>query len=253
MPADQLVIVSDAHLGAASDDVQRSMLDFLAQVPALGDTLLVNGDLFDFWFEYRRVIPRKGFEVCAALAALRKKLPVIMIGGNHDRWGGDFWREDLGIDFHPLRTRFRLGSREVLAVHGDGLTEQHWSATAMYHVTKSPLAIAAYRALHPSLGFWLADRMSHGLGNTTRDPAVLDKAAARQREWAERTLRDEPGLGLVVMGHTHRPALTAPEPGRQYLNPGRLAGRTGLRGGDGNRGGIEAVEVIADCRRMTAE
>ena len=62
--------------------------------------------------------------------------------------------------------------------------------------------------------------MSHGLGNSTRDPAVLDRAAERQKEWAERTLRDTPEIGLVIMGHTHRPAITEPVPGRQYLNPG---------------------------------
>ena len=129
-------------------------------------------------------------------------------------------KQDLKIDFHPLRTRFRLGGREVLAVHGDGLTEEHWSATVMYHLTKNPLVIAGFRALHPSMTFWLADRMSHGLGNTTRDPARLDQAALRQQAWAERELGRDPGLGLVVMGHTHRPALREIAPGRHYVNPG---------------------------------
>src|SRR5688500_11757620 len=90
----QLVIVSDAHPRRA---VEAALLAFLERVPDLGDALLVNGDLFDFWFEYRRVIPRTGFRVAAALAALRKRVPIVMIGGNHDRWGGDFWREDLEI------------------------------------------------------------------------------------------------------------------------------------------------------------
>jgi UDP-2,3-diacylglucosamine hydrolase len=216
----QLVIVSDAHLGVTAPAVEEVLLDFLESVPALGDCLLINGDLFDFWFEYRRVIPRSGFQVVAALAALRRRIPIVMVGGNHDRWGGDFWREDLQIDFHPQHTRFTIGARTVFAVHGDGLTEQHWSATLMHRLTSNKLIVGAYRALHPTLGFWLADRMSHGLGNSTRDPAVLDRAAVRQKEWAERTLRESPELGLVVMGHTHRTALTEPEPGRQYLNPG---------------------------------
>ena len=216
----QLVIVSDAHLGATPPAIEEALLAFLESVPALGDCLLINGDLFDFWFEYRRVIPRSGFHVAAALAALRKKVPIIMIGGNHDRWGGDFWREDLDIGFFPFRTEFAVGARQVLAVHGDGLTEQHWSANLMHHLTSSKFVVGTYRAMHPSIGFWLADRMSHGLGNSTRDPAVLDRAAARQREWAERTLKETAGIGLVIMGHTHRPAITEPVPGKQYLNPG---------------------------------
>lgn len=216
----QLVILSDAHLGATPPPIEEALLAFLEIVPTLGDALLINGDLFDFWFEYRRVIPRTGFRVAAALAWLRKKIPIIMVGGNHDRWGGDFWREDLDIPFHPVSTRFAIGRREVLAIHGDGLTEQHWSATMMYHLTRNRVIVGAFRAMHPTLGFWLADRMSHGLGNTTHDPQVLDRAGVRQREWAERTLQQSPELGLVVMGHTHRPALIEVAPGRQYLNPG---------------------------------
>lgn len=216
----QLVIVSDAHLGATPPAVEERLLAFLERVPDLGDALLVNGDLFDFWFEYRRVIPRTGFRVAAALAALRKRVPIVMVGGNHDRWGGNFWREDLDIGFFPFRTQFAVGSRQVLAIHGDGLTEQHWSASLMHRLTSNRMVVGAYRAMHPSVGFWLADKMSHGLGNTTRDPAVLDRAAALQREWAERMLKDTPDVGLVVLGHTHRPAITEPLPGKQYLNPG---------------------------------
>lgn len=216
----QLVVVSDAHLGECPPVAEERLLAFLETVPALGDVLLVNGDLFDFWFGYDRVIPRKGFRVAAALAHLRRRVPIVMVGGNHDRWGGDFWRDDLDIDFHPLRKRFEVGGRSVLAVHGDGLTEQHWSATLMHHITRHPAASAVYRALHPDVGFRLVDWMSHRLGNTTRDPAILERAAARQRAWAERALVDDATLGLVVMGHTHIPALVEPAPGRHYLNPG---------------------------------
>lgn len=216
----RLVVLSDAHLGATAPATQEALLAFLERVPTLGDALLVNGDLFDFWFEYKRVIPRSGFHVVAALASLRKRVPIVMTGGNHDRWGGEFWRQDLDIEFHQKETRFQVGRREVLAVHGDGLSEQHWSANLMHTLTSNRLIVAGYRALHPTVGFWLADKMSHGLGNNTRDAAVLDRAAIRQREWAEQKLKQTPGLGLIVMGHTHRPALTEPEPGRQYLNPG---------------------------------
>ncbi|MGH7658712.1 MAG: hypothetical protein ACREL6_10805, partial [Gemmatimonadales bacterium] len=94
------------------------------------------------------------------------------------------------------------------------------SATLMHHVTSSPAVIALYRALHPTIGFWLADRMGHKLGNTAREQAILDLAAERQRIWAEERLRQEPDLDMVIMGHTHRPALTEPVPGRHYLNPG---------------------------------
>ena len=118
-----LVVVSDAHLGVAPPAVEEALLEFLDAVPALGDCLLVNGDLFDFWFSYARVIPRRGFHVAAALARLRRRLPIVMVGGNHDRWGGHFWERDLGHAVRPAPADLRVGARQVAAIHGDGLTE----------------------------------------------------------------------------------------------------------------------------------
>ena len=216
----QLVVVSDAHFGASSPDDDAAFLDFLDQVPTLGDALLINGDLFDFWFSYRRVVPGAGFRVAAALAALRRKIPIVMTGGNHDRWGDSFWQADLGIGYSSGELRFRIGDTNVLAIHGDGLTEQHRSASLMHRITRHPLTAWIYRAIHPDLGIWMVDRLSRHLADSTRDPAVLDRAQVRQEAWARERLEAEPGIGLLVMSHTHRTALVEAFPGRRYLNPG---------------------------------
>lgn len=216
----RLLVLSDAHLGATAPEVEEALISFLDRAPSLGDCLLLNGDVFDFWFAYRRVIPRQSFHVAAEIRRLRRRIPVVMVGGNHDRWGEEFWERDLGVDFAPLEMTIEIGQRTVLAVHGDGLTEAHWSAEVMHRITRHPLTIALWKLVHPDLGFWLVDRMSHSLGNTTRREEVLDRAAVRQREWAERRLVGDSPPDCVVMGHTHRPALSEPTPGRQYVNPG---------------------------------
>ena len=216
----QLVVVSDAHLGAASPDDDAALLAFFDQVPSLGDCLLVNGDLFDFWFSYRRVVPRTGFLAAAALAMLGRKLPVIMTGGNHDRWGDSFWSREVGITFSPGEVRFAVGRSEVLALHGDGVAEEHRSAVVMHHLTAHPATAALFRALHPTFGLWLVDRMSRHLADSTRDPAVLDRAQARQRAWAEARMTREPAVDTLVMSHTHRPATARLDAERRYLNPG---------------------------------
>jgi UDP-2,3-diacylglucosamine hydrolase len=216
----QLVIVSDAHLGAVPAEVDEAMLAFFDAVPSLGDCLLVNGDLFDFWFAYRRAIPRSGFRIASALAALRRRLPIVMTGGNHDRWGDSFWEREAGIDFGANGLRFQVGGTEVHAIHGDGIAEQHWTGRLMNRIIRHPVVPALFRSLPPDLAFRLVDRMSGHLADSTRASSVLDLAAAAQRTWAEEQLRTHPGLGLVVMGHTHRPARSEPFPGRRYCNPG---------------------------------
>jgi UDP-2,3-diacylglucosamine hydrolase len=215
-----LVVVSDAHLGVTPPAVEEGLLAFLDAVPSLGDCLLVNGDLFDFWYSYGRVIPRRGFHVAAALARLARRMPVLMVGGNHDRWGGDFWERDLGVRFHPERLTFRIGEREVVAVHGDGLTETRRRAVLLHRIINHPATSTVYRALHPDLALRLVDLLSPHLGDHTLDAAKLAEAARRQQAWAEALLAREPSLGLVIMGHTHRAALTRDARGGQYLNPG---------------------------------
>jgi UDP-2,3-diacylglucosamine hydrolase len=236
-----LVIVSDAHLGVAPPGIEQALLEFFDAVPTLGDCLLINGDLFDFWFTYSRVIPRRGFHVAAALAGLRRRLPIVMVGGNHDRWDRDFWERDLGVSFSPHRATFDIGRRRVTAIHGDGLAEPRWQAKLIHRVIQHPATAAVYRVLHPDVGLRLVDLLSPVLGDHTVDEAKLTRAAARQRGWAERLLADEAGVGLLVMGHTHRPVLEEPAPGRQYLNPGAWF--------DGFRYAI-ATESGAELRRF---
>lgn len=220
MLGERLVVLADAHLGATPPEVEESLLAFLESAPCLGDALLVNGDLFDFWFSYARVIPRHGFHVAAALARLRRAMPIVMVGGNHDRWDAGFWHGDLGLVFEPARARFEIGARRVLAVHGDGLNEQHWTASLLHSVISHPITAAAYRSLHPDRGFRIVERIAPSLGDKGHGDAAAAKAAARQEAWAKETLRDDDGTDLLIMGHTHSAALVEVEPSRWYLNPG---------------------------------
>jgi len=217
----RVLVVADAHLGQVPPAVESAFHRFLEAVPDLGEALLINGDLFDFWFEYGAVIPRRHFATVAKLHALRAKgVTITLVGGNHDRWGGDFLTKDLGIGFHGGEAEILVAGRRAFVAHGDGLTEQHWSAKLMHRVTRHPATVRVFRALHPDLGFWIAHRLSGTLADSTRDPAVLDRAARAQAQYAADLLRRRPDLGLVILAHTHRPALERLDGGRAYLNPG---------------------------------
>jgi UDP-2,3-diacylglucosamine hydrolase len=237
-----LVVVSDAHLGVAPPAAEEVLLTFLRACPTMGDCLLVNGDLFDFWFTYSRVIPRHGFHVAAALARLRGHMPIVMVGGNHDRWDSQFWERDLRLNFQPLRATFEIGARRVLAIHGDGLTDSRWQAKLIHRVIQHPATAAIYRLLHPELGFRVGDFLSPALGDHTHDEATLTRAAELQQNWAERLLQDQPSLGLVIMGHTHRPIIADIGENQQYLNPGAWF--------DGFRYAV-ATEAGAELRQFT--
>lgn len=220
MHCQRLVLVGDAHLGRTSDTTERAFLAFLDTVPSLGDGLLLTGDLFEFWFAWSRVIPRRGVRVVAALAGLARRIPVAMVGGNHDRWAGAFWQEDLGIAFAAGELRLTVAGRPALAVHGDGITETHWSATLLGRVLRHRGTVTAYSAIHPDLGIWLVDRLSGFLGDRPRSPAEVEASARRQAEWAAGRLAGEPELALLAMGHTHRATALETAAARHYVNPG---------------------------------
>lgn len=220
-PTSRVLVVADAHLGQVPPAVAAALHRFLDAVPDLGDALVINGDLFDFWFEYGAVIPRRHFATVAKLYALRLRgIPITFVGGNHDRWGGDFFTHDLGIGFHPGEAEVELAGRRALVAHGDGLTEQHWNAKVMHRVTRHPLTIRVFRALHPDFGFWIAYQLSRKLADNTRDRAVLDRAEQAQARYAEQLLARRPDLDLVILAHTHRPALSQLPNSRAYVNPG---------------------------------
>ena len=229
--------MADAHLGEVPQVIEVAFHAFLDTVPQPGYELLIDGDLFDFWFEYGTVIPRKHFATVAKLGALvARGIPVTFLGGNHDRWGGDFLRQDLRISYHPGPAELELAGRRAFVVHGDGLTEQHWSGAFTHWLLRRPAAVAVFRALHPTIGFWIADRLSRALADNTKDTAVLDRAEAAQATYAKALLERRPELALVVMAHTHRPRLDWLMDGRAYLNPGAFL--------DGGRYAVVTRETV---------
>jgi UDP-2,3-diacylglucosamine hydrolase len=210
-------IASDVHLGAVPRETERAFLRFLEHVGSEAGSLLLAGDLFDFWFEYGPVVPGRHFRVLAALADLvGAGIPVTLAGGNHDWWGGRFLREEIGLDFRTDPFRTTLAGRTALVAHGDGLGGGDLRYRALRAVIRSRAVVGLFRALHPEVGVWIARRVSRTEIRAQPNPWRAGHIAA----WARERLAEDPGLALVVCGHAHLPAIEAVGPGRWYLNAG---------------------------------
>ena len=213
-------IVSDTHLGAVPATTERAFVRFLEHVGSAANTLIINGDLFDFWFEWGEVIPARHFRVVAALAdVVDAGVPITLIGGNHDAWGGKFLREEVGLTVHDGILRTVLGGRSSLLAHGDGLGKGDLKYRALKAVIRSRPAIWGFRALHPDIAMGIADRVSK-----TQEHAVNDRSSRGRAEfletWGRAQLYDDKSLQLVSCGHAHEPTLIEVEPGRYYINSG---------------------------------
>ena len=226
-------VFSDVHLGVAAPDAERALLTFLRALADRAGSVVVNGDLFDFWFEWRSVMPRRGYRVLAALADLRERgIPVLYVAGNHDCWGGEILREDVGVEFHVGVWKGLLGGWQARVEHGDGLRpREDRPYRALRHVLRHPWSVRAFRALHPDL----ASRVALGSSHTSRTMRPGDGGRGL-RAVALQTLDASPALELVVFGHSHVRALERAPTGGVYANPGAwLSEPTYLR--------VDAVEA----------
>ncbi len=220
-PERPVYFISDAHIGRHYGELEarkkRLLLELFDRVRQERAHLIINGDLFDFWFDYQTVIPRKCFWLCHALNILTDAgIQIQMIPGNHDFWMSHFFQEEMGIAVHHQPIGLTLQGRRVFIAHGDGMAANDTRYRAMRQIIRHPLAIGLYRWVHPDFGIWVADTFSHrgGKKHSLRNRRIkpTDYHAV-----AQDYLRQ--GFDVVIFGHTHQPELVQFAEG-VYLNIG---------------------------------
>lgn len=211
-------VVADAHLGVAPPEQEALLWSFLEQVSRDGGRVVLNGDMFEFWFEWRHAVPHVGVRLLAACAALAERgRPVLWIKGNHDCWGGDILRAQSGAVYVDGPWTGSLAGWRARVDHGDGLRpELDKGYRALRTVIRHPWSVRAFRWLHPDWGAALARATSHTSRNVRpRDGGEGLRAVAHQ------ALSADPSLDAVLYGHTHVAMLErkSRESGI-YANPG---------------------------------
>ena len=210
-------VFSDAHLGFAPAEVHDRVLSFLKHCRDAAGSVVINGDLFEFWFEWRTVIPRSSYRILAALADLRDAgIPVVLVAGNHDCWGGEVLTRDVRIDYRMDPWEGRIGRWPTRVEHGDGLRpKEDKGYRALRKLLRARWAIRSFRWLHPDL----ATPLAGGSSNASRTYAPRDKGQGL-REAAKRALAARADIELLIYGHSHVPALERISPTQVYANAG---------------------------------
>jgi UDP-2,3-diacylglucosamine hydrolase len=200
---------SDVHLGlgerAAEKEKENRLLEFLTGILPDTTNLVILGDLFDFWFEYRTVIPKGFHRTLTAIQSFTDRgVPVYYMAGNHDFWMGDFFSRELGVTMHADPADIRIDGRLVHLHHGDGLAKNDLGYRLIKPILRNRFNIALYRWLHPDLGVPLA----RGSSRTSRD-YTSNKDYGNEEEGMIRyaTEKISTGADIVVMGHRHKPSL----------------------------------------------
>jgi UDP-2,3-diacylglucosamine hydrolase len=214
-------LASDVHLGAVSRAHEEAFFAWMRHAAAEAGRIVINGDLFDFWFEYRSGIPA-GYDAMLALLAdiVRGGTPVTLMGGNHDWWGGRYLREEIGLEFLQDPVVRELGGLRTLLAHGDGLGRGDFGYRALKWLLRGRATRFGFGLLGPRLGGRIAAAVSQTeTRQAERTRAERERAEALEA-WALAQLEAAPDLHLVVLGHTHTPRLREVGPGRWYVNAG---------------------------------
>ncbi len=212
---------SDVHLGLHDQqrekEKEKRLLSFLSHVEKNGEQLFIMGDLFDYWFEYKHVIPRGYHHVISKLGLMVEQgIKIHYVAGNHDFWLRDFFPNDLGIPVYKDPFGIELRGKKFFLHHGDGLATRDTGYRILKKVLRNPVNIFLYSMLHPDLTAPLAHGSSHKSRQYTgdKDFGETDGMISFAKEKIEKEHYD-----VVVMGHRHKPSVVPIDNGL-YFNLG---------------------------------
>ena len=230
MTQKKIYFASDLHLGvpdaSASRDRERKFIKWLDLIAPDTKELFLLGDVFDFWFEYKRAIPKGFARLQGKLAELTDAgIIVHFFAGNHDMWLDNYFSDELGMRIHhePLETEI-FGQKFFLA-HGDGLGPGDDNYKFLKKIFRNKLLKRSFGLIHPNTGIRIASYFS----NRSRQVNTLaDKADYGENEflllYSKEYLQKRPEICYFVYGHRHLPVKKEFSPGKFYINLGDWIG-----------------------------
>lgn len=202
----KVYFASDFHLGSPSHQGslsrEKKVISWLNQIQSDAAGIFLVGDIFDFWFEYKHVIPKGYVRFLGKTMELKDQgIPVIFFAGNHDLWMNQYFPDEFGIPVYHQPTDFQIGKFAVHIAHGDGLGPGDRKFKLYKKIFTNPLAQWAFRWFHPDAGIGLAKSWSNHSRAHSIDPAVNGEG-----QWLITYCEEQEAKAhhdLYIMGHRH--------------------------------------------------
>ncbi len=221
-----IYFASDFHLGVdarrSSRERERQIVRWLDEIKADAAAIYLVGDVFDFWFEYKRVVPKGYVRLLGKLAELRDAgIPIYFFIGNHDMWMFRYFEEEMGIPIYRRPVLREHGGKVFFIGHGDGLGPGDYGYKFIKKVFANPFCQWLFERLHPNFGIRLANFFSGKSREANHEPPDF---LGEDQEWliayANEQL-DRLEVDYFVFGHRHLPIDHTLKNGRsRYINLG---------------------------------
>ena len=226
LPVDKKVyFASDFHLGtpnaASSLEREKKLVKWLEMASQDASAIFLLGDIFDFWFEYKKAIPRGFIRFQGKLAELADQgMPIYFFTGNHDMWMFDYFPTEFGITVYNDPVELEINETKFLIGHGDGLGPGDKQYKRLKKIFKNRVSQKAFSVLHPNFGMGVAHRWSKRsrLANNKHEEVFHDEKEhllvyCKEQEALEH--RD-----YYIFGHRHLTLDLKVADNSRYLNPG---------------------------------
>ncbi|MBF6608161.1 MAG: UDP-2,3-diacylglucosamine diphosphatase [Flavobacterium sp.] len=226
----KIYFASDQHFGAPSRELslprEKKFVRWLDMVKQDAAAIFLVGDLFDFWFEYKTVVPRGFTRVLGKLAEISDSgIPIHFFVGNHDLWMDGYFEEELGIPVYHTGAEFEFNGQIFFIAHGDGLGPGDKGYKRMKKVFQNPFSKWLFRWLHPDIGVRLAQYLSveNKLISGDQDVEFLGEDNEWLIQYSKRRIEKQ-HYDFLIFGHRHYPMTLGIGHNSQYINLGDWIG-----------------------------
>ncbi|MBM3441880.1 MAG: UDP-2,3-diacylglucosamine diphosphatase [Bacteroidetes bacterium] len=225
-PGKRVYFLSDFHLGIpdrpSSLAREHRVIAFLRTAAADAAGIFILGDIFDFWYEYRKVVPKGYVRLLGTLASIADEgIPIHFFVGNHDMWVRDYFQHEIGMQVHYHPIHMDMAGKRFYLGHGDGLGPGDHGYKLLKMVFRNPFCQWAFGMIPPTLGIGLAEHFSRGSRIATGHSE--DQFLGESQEWlithCRKQLQKE-HFDYFIFGHRHLPIDYRLEERSRYVNLG---------------------------------
>jgi UDP-2,3-diacylglucosamine hydrolase len=222
----KIFFLSDFHLGAP--DAERSLerekkiVRFLDEIKEQANSIFIVGDIFDFWYEYRKVVPKGFVRLLGKLAELTDAgIEISIFVGNHDMWMKSYFQNELDIPVYFEPKEFVFNQKTFLIGHGDGVGPGDHGYKRLKKIFRNPVCQWMFGVLPPAIGMGLANYFSRKSREATGQ--AEEEFLGEDKEWLlifsrETVLRKN--INFFVFGHRHLPIDYRLSDSSRYINLG---------------------------------
>lgn len=208
-PDKKIYFLSDFHLGApdakASLDREKDLVKFLDKITADAAEIFIVGDMFDFWYEYRKVVPKGYVRLLGKLATITDSgIPVHFFAGNHDMWMKNYFQKELNIPVYFEPREFEFNGKKFLIGHGDGLGPGDRGYKFLKKIFRNKACRWLFGILPPYFGMGLANYLSRR--SRAQAGAAEEVFLGEEKEWLIlycKEVLEKKFFDFFIFGHRH--------------------------------------------------